>query len=155
MAKRRGLTQGPVAKIIEAGYGMTHGNWLRCWTSGALFFRVGVQPGTGDPSDWEEMLNRIKKIAYNDFDGARIAMMLGFYANSGYFSLVEFGREYSPVLYLHFNDAADKRTQIGKLAAGNLVEIDQFLKGLQAGYEIAPREVNWDAARRCLRLWWD
>jgi hypothetical protein len=148
MAKRRGLTQGPVAKIIEAGYGMTHG-------SGALFFRAGVQPGTGDPSDWDEMLNRIKKIAYNDFDGARIAMMLGFYANSGYFSLVEFGREYSPVLYLHFNDSTNKRTQIGKLAAGNLVEIDQFLKGLQAGYEIAPREANWDAAHRCLRLWWD
>lgn len=143
MAKTASRKRGAVAKIIEVGYD------LPAQKGGVPFFRVGALANT-NAKDWTELLNTMAEIQYNDFYGRKVAEMLGFHGNVGYFSLVEFGREYSPVLYLHFNE--QKRPE---LARGDTEEVDTYVRMLGIEYGITPSEADWDSGRRCLRLWWD
>jgi hypothetical protein len=139
MAKKKSVVQ----RIIELGYGFPSQK------GGVMWFRVGAAPREGSP-DWETMLGVISEIQYNEFDGAYVASMLGFRAADGQLSLVEFGREYSPVLYLHFDSAKQP-----ELATGKEHAVKVFLKDIRIEFGIVPDEVSWDTSRMCLRLWWD
>jgi len=141
MAKRK--SDGIVAKMIRLGYGLPG-------AGGVMFFRVGAQ--CSHRSDWVDMLEAISQIEYNEFDGKAVATMLGFQGDAGYLSFVEFGREYSPALYLHFNNLG---ASLRELASGSKKAIDAYMYALKTEFGIVPDEAGWDTSRQCLRLWWD
>jgi hypothetical protein len=142
---------GPVEKIIEQGYDLPRQQ------GGALFFRVGALVNTNE-ENWVDLLNTMAKIEYGEFNGRKAAEMLAFHGDAGYLALVEFGREYSPVLYLHFDlqrSNGPYGLSLRKLAAGDERAIDLYITGIKVEFGLVPDEVNWDPSRRCLRLWWD
>lgn len=130
-----------VRRMIGLGYGAPD------YKGGVMFFRVGVL-AHGQQADWKGMLEEIMLLVYNEFDGMKVAEMLGWKREM--LSLVEFGREYSPVLYLHFDH--EKHPD---LAAGDERKIIRFLDSIRVEFGIMPNEWGWDTARNSLRLWWD
>lgn len=129
-----------IRRIIEIGYDLPR------LEGGIMWFRVGAQPH--DATGWAELLSAIAKIDYNEFDGVRAAEMLAWAGENAKITLVEFGREYSPVLYLHPAGGS-------AMYSGGKAAINKFMKTLVEVFDIHPDEVAWDKSRRCLRLWWD
>lgn len=133
-----------VRHIIELGYGLPD-------AGGVMWFRVGASV-RGE--DFDEMLNVLCEIEYGEFDGQRVATMLAMLAGERVISLVEFGREYSPVLYLH-PDPAQGIGIARTLRSGRAAAVDSFVRMLAERFQIVPDEAGWDKSRGCLRLWWD
>lgn len=129
-----------VRRIIELGYGAPE------YRGGVMFFRVGAL--ASNTTDWDAMLHAMSKIYYGRFDGQKLAEMLVMHRNM--MSLVEFGREYSPVVYLHFDTISEP-----DLVSGNKTAVKNFIEMLDEMHDIEPDEADWQPARRCLRLWWD
>lgn len=130
-----------IRRIIELGYD------LPSFRGGVMWFRVGASPS--NPVDWEELLSAIASIdSYNEFDGRDAATMIAWAADNVGIVLVEFGREYSPVLYLHPAGGTP-------LYKGSKADIARFLKTAREMFRIIPDEATWDKSRGCLRIWWD
>lgn len=144
MAKRSPQA-GIVERIIKLGYD------LPAQKGGHLFFLVGARASTKE-TDWIDIVNTMVKIDYNGFHGHEVSMVLAFLVDNGYLVMVEFGREYSPVLYLH-----PSKSFVDDIATGaaRMRAVVAYFEGLFRNAGSAPEECVWEPRHQRLRLWWD
>lgn len=139
MAKR--AQQHLVKKLIDIGYDAPRHR------GGHLNFLVGVR-ASAETVDWTDLTEAMSKIDYNNFVGRAVAMLLSFLVDGGQLVMVEFGRESSPVLYLHLAESFVDDISHG---ASRVAYFDNMFR--DAG--VAPDECQWEKDHQRLRLWWD
>jgi hypothetical protein len=109
--------------------------------------------------DWQQLLEAIGKIDYNEFDGRKVSdwlcMRTAF--NGGTIANIRFGREGSPVLYLTVTKAVHEPTGTDphayrKLTARERTRLARTL--LKEAKDIMPNEA-WIEPPGVVRLWWD
>jgi len=143
MAKR--TQQHLVKKLIDIGYDAPR------YRGGHLSFLVGVR-ASAETVDWTDLVEAMSKIDYNNFNGHVVATLLAFMVDGGQLVMVEFGREYSPVLYLHPSGSFIDDIHLGSSRSKAIVAyFDRMFR--DAG--VAPDECQWENDHQRLRLWWD
>jgi hypothetical protein len=107
--------------------------------SGILWFRVGVTYG----HDLDSVIDAIRSINYNEFNGVKVSAALKRIAANGQIKMIWFGREYSPVIYIHIKPYAKDDVE---------TTINVFRK-LGADEVGAERDASEDEF--VVRAWWD
>jgi len=123
--------------------------------------------------DFEEMLDAIRAIKVNEFDGAKVAMVLKDLADDGLIADVEYGAEGSPVIYItppfwtHQSILGSKgknrkytdreRREMLKRIIGKMKDADpDELSAVDTfGNPVDPDDPNRDPSFMRVRAWWD
>ncbi len=106
-----------------------------------------------------EMADAIEDIdSYNNFRGAELAEKIRYLHNNGYISSVKFGREGSPVVYVHApywtNQASnyDGKSEHRKYTEREMATMYKEIKSTL--YELDPDELDMTDYNG-IRAWWD
>lgn len=133
----------PAIEFVRLGYGDLFGVPFRSLDFLAEFSNL---------SQAAEAIRLVE--SYNDFNGVEVADALLALQRNDMVGRVEFGREYSPVLYLHVpwqivTGSGGKGRQLTEQERGHaLVVIKKIMKQLKADeIDVRPGDV--------IRAWWD
>ena len=122
----------------------------KTWTE--AFVRLGYGDIFGFPTrslHWKtqdsnpvDVADIIEPIDYNEFEGAMVAHTLRQWGSEGIVSSVEFGREYSPVLYIRMHRDAPEGAR------------DALMEVLRSPHMLKADEVDVETGG-VVRAWWD
>jgi flagellar motility protein MotE (MotC chaperone) len=106
------------------------------------------------PEDASEVAKVVS--SYNEYKGKAVAEAI--LKLRGKVSAVEFGREFSPVLYVHMpfwtHQVAGSKEISGRILteSENKANVDSVMSVLK---KVKPDELDYDSGMNIIRAWWD